>query len=165
MIAAEVASVYPRFVDRLVLISPVGLWRDDSPVTNWMMLDAPSLPGAMFADPDGPAAREAATTLAALLHEPEAVAAHLWATACTGEFVWPLPDRGLKRRMHRIAAPTLVVWGRQDAIVPVVYAEEFGLRIRDAQVEIVEGAGHLPHVEQPEAVTALVRGFLSGSAG
>ena len=161
MIAAEVAAVYPRFVDRLVLLSPIGLWRDDAPVTNWMMLDAPSLPGAMFADPDGPAAREAGAAFAKLLQEPEAVAAHLWATACTGEFVWPIPDRGLKRRIHRISAPALVVWGREDAIVSRVYAEEFGRRLRDARVEIVDGAGHLLHVEQPETVQGLVREFLA----
>ena len=37
MVAAEVAATNPRRVSKLVLIDPVGLWRDDTPVTNWMM--------------------------------------------------------------------------------------------------------------------------------
>ena len=41
-----------------------------------------------------------------------------WALACTGKFIWPLPDKGLKKRIHRISAPTLIVWGRQDGLTP-----------------------------------------------
>ncbi len=92
--------------------------------------------------------------------QPEAAALHLWAIACTAEFVWPIPDRGLTRRIHRISAPSLVVWGRQDGILPPVYAEEFGSRLQDAKVEVVDGAGHLPQLEQPEVVGKLVQEFL-----
>ena len=42
----------------------------------------------------------------------------MWSAACTGKFVWPIPDKGLKKRIHRIRAPTLIIWGRQDGIVP-----------------------------------------------
>jgi pimeloyl-ACP methyl ester carboxylesterase len=66
--------------------------------------------------------------------------AFTWSLACTGKFVWPIPDKGLKKRLHRIAAPTLVVWGEHDSLVPTVYAQEFASRIPDARVELVSEA-------------------------
>jgi pimeloyl-ACP methyl ester carboxylesterase len=98
--------------------------------------------------------------MGALAADPEQAARRFWTIACTGEFVWPIPDRGLGNRIHRISAPTLVVWGRQDGIVPAGYADDFGRRIADARVEVIEGAGHLPQLEQPEIVTKLVHDFL-----
>ena len=77
------------------------------------------------------------------------------------KFVWPVPDRGLTRRLHRITAPTLVIWGKEDALVSSVYAEEFGSRIAGARVEVLEGCGHVPQVEKQAETLALVRGFLS----
>ena len=84
----------------------------------------------------------------------------MWSAACTGKFVWPIPDKGLKKRIHRIQAPTLIIWGRQDGIVPPVYADEFASRITNARVELIDRAGHLPQMEQLEIVSKLVSDFL-----
>ena len=162
MMAAELAAMRPDRVSRLVLLCPIGLWRDDCPVTNWMTVTPGSdLPAVLFADPTGPAAR----ALFALPDDPDgrvkAQARFLWALGCTGKFVWPIPDRGLEKRLHRIAAPTLVLWGREDRLTPVVYASEFGERIRGANVEIVEGAGHELPIEQIEVVAGKVLRFLA----
>jgi pimeloyl-ACP methyl ester carboxylesterase len=66
----------------------------------------------------------------------------------------------LKKRIHRIQAPTLVLWGQQDRLVPVVYAQEFAGRIPGAKVELIDQAGHLFAAEHPERVAALVEDFL-----
>jgi pimeloyl-ACP methyl ester carboxylesterase len=84
----------------------------------------------------------------------------IWSQACTGKFVWPIPDKGLKKRIHRMVAPTLIVWGAQDRVIPSAYASEFQGRISNSKVELIGGAGHLPHLEQPEIVANLVRSFL-----
>jgi pimeloyl-ACP methyl ester carboxylesterase len=68
----------------------------------------------------------------------------------------------LGKRIHRIAAPTLVIWGTSDGIIAPAYAREFAGRIGGAKVDLVEQAGHLPHLEQPDAVMNAVRGFLAG---
>ena len=162
MLAAEIAAMYPKFVDRLVLIAPFGLWRDDAPVGNYMMDDPPKLIRKTFADPEGPLARAAIAQMAGLASNPDAAAMQLWTVGCTGHYLWPLPDKGLGKRIHRIQAPSLVVWGKKDGIVPAVYAEEFGRRIKNAKVEVVENAGHLPHLEQPEVVIGAVGKFLRG---
>jgi pimeloyl-ACP methyl ester carboxylesterase len=160
LLAAEIAAAAPKSVSRLVLIDPVGLWRDDLPVKNWMVLSDKMRRAALFADPDG----EAAKRFFAVPSEPEGridtLSQIVWSQACTGKFVWPIADRGFKRRAHRIAAPTLIVWGKQDGIIAAAYAEEFARRIAGSRVELVDQAGHLPHLEQPEPVTQVTRAFL-----
>jgi pimeloyl-ACP methyl ester carboxylesterase len=88
------------------------------------------------------------------------LAPFVWAQACTGKFVWPVPDRGLKNRAHRIAAPSLLIWGEGDRIVPPVYADEFAKRIAGARVKLIAEAGHLAHLEQMEAVAKAVLDFI-----
>jgi pimeloyl-ACP methyl ester carboxylesterase len=66
----------------------------------------------------------------------------------------------LKNRIHRIGAPTLIVWGDADRIIAPDYAKEFAKRIAGAHVEMIAKAGHLPHVERQDAVTKAVLNFL-----
>lgn len=161
MLAAELASCFPGLFDRVVLCSPLGLWRPDLPIANWMTTPASELPALLFSDPDCAAAKAALTPPA----DPEAavtvLSSMVWAQACTGKFVWSIPDRGLRKRLHRLTAPTLIVWGEDDALIPAGYASEFGAAIADSQVEIVAGAGHIPQAEQMATTLALVRGFLA----
>jgi len=160
LVAAEFAAAAPRSVGRLILIDPVGLWRDDLPIKNWMLLSEKARRSALFADPEGEAAK-------CFFHLPtesdarvDTVSQFVWAQACSGKFVWPIADRGFSQRAHRIAAPTLIVWGRADGIIDPAYAEEFARRIAGARVELIERAAHVPHLEQPDAVMKVVRAFV-----
>jgi pimeloyl-ACP methyl ester carboxylesterase len=161
MVACELAAAYPRRARRLILIDPIGFWRDTERVTNWMTLDPARLRDAIFHNPGSDAARR----MFGVAQEPDAAAAArvrlMWAMGTTGKFIWPIPDKGLKKRIHRVAAPTLVIWGKEDRLVPPVYADEFSRRIRGARVQMVDGAGHAPHLEQPEKVARMVSDFLS----
>jgi pimeloyl-ACP methyl ester carboxylesterase len=161
MVAAEIAAAFPAAVARLVLIDPVGLWRDDLPVKNWMILPEETRRRALFADPAGAQGRR----FFGLPDDPAArVAAQVastWALACTGKFAWPIPDRGLKKRIHRITAPTLILWGEADGIIAPAYAQEFAGRIAASRVETIAAAGHLPHLERPEEVARAIGGFLA----
>lgn len=162
LVAAEFAAAAPRSVGRLVLIDPVGLWRDDFPVKNWMLLSTDARRRALFAEPEG----EAAQRFFHVPSDPDArvdtLAKFVWAQACTGKFVWPIADRGFKNRIHRVAAPTLIVWGKADGIIDPAYAQEFASAIAGARAELIDKAGHLPHLENSEAVEKMVRKFLSG---
>ena len=86
----------------------------------------------------------------------------IWNLGCTGKFTWPIPDKGLSKRLHRVQAPTLVIWGQQDGIVPAIYAQEFADRISGARSVIVERAAHVPQLEQLDQVSQLVEDFLAG---
>jgi pimeloyl-ACP methyl ester carboxylesterase len=162
MVACELAAHRPERITRLALLDPIGLWRDDTPVINWMLLSATDMTAHVFHEPGGPAAR----ALFAIPEEPEAAALAktrlTWAMGATGKFIWPIPDKGLKKRIHRITAPTLLVWGEHDRLVPRAYAKEFAGRLKDSRLEVVAGAGHAPHLEQPEAAAKAVQAFLRG---
>ena len=60
----------------------------------------------------------------------------------------------------RISAPTLVVWGEEDRMIPAAEAPRLAARIRGARLALIPGAGHLPQREQPERFNAEVRKFL-----
>lgn len=161
MVACEVAAARPDRARRVALIDPLGFWRDADPITNWMLLNPGQLPGHIFRDPDGDAARR---MFPPGDDEEAMLAARVrlsWAMGATGKFIWPIPDKGLKKRIHRVKVPTLLIWGKEDRLVPPVYAEEFVRRIAGARVQTVDDAGHAPHLEQPETVARMVRDFLS----
>ncbi|MAO54459.1 MAG: alpha/beta hydrolase [Rhodospirillaceae bacterium] len=61
-----------------------------------------------------------------------------------------------------ISCPTLVLCGRQDVLTPVAVHEEMASAIPDAKLVVVENSGHLAPLEQPEAVTAVLRYWLQG---
>lgn len=160
LVAAEIAAMWPRAVPKLVLIDPIGLWRDDMPVRNWMILPEDVRARALFADPACDAAKRFFGLPDDAKAKVEAQVEFIWAQACTGKYVWPVPDKGLKRHIHRIAAPTLIVWGKEDGIAAAAYAQEFAGRIKGARVEMIDHAGHLPHLEQADKVAAAVGTFL-----
>jgi pimeloyl-ACP methyl ester carboxylesterase len=161
MVAAEVAASFPGRVSKLVLISALGLWRDDAPIPNFMVMTPEEFVPLLVADQSGPVAQ---TLLAPPDLESEegqtAVIQGVWSLACTGKFIWPIPDRGLNKRLHRVTADTLIVWGHRDNLVKSVYADEFRDRIRGSRVEVIENAAHFPHLEQTERTVELVNEFL-----
>jgi pimeloyl-ACP methyl ester carboxylesterase len=66
----------------------------------------------------------------------------------------------LKYRLGRIDVPTLVIWGANDGFVKPAYGRAYARRIRGARFNTIPKAGHLPHVEQPEAFLRALQGFL-----
>ena len=160
LLAAEFAAAVPKSVAKLVLIDPVGLWRDDLPVKNWMVLSDAERRRLLFADPAGEGAKRFFAVPSDAKERVDVLSQFIWSQACTGKFVWPLPDRGLKNRIHRIGAPALIVWGDADGIIAPDYAKEFAKRIGGAHIEMIAKAGHLPHIEQQDAVAKAVLNFL-----
>jgi pimeloyl-ACP methyl ester carboxylesterase len=161
MLASELASCFPDLFSRVVLIDPMGLWREEHPWTlDFMSVTPMELPGLLFANPnaEGPKAMLARPSdpQQALEHAVEAI----WGLGCAAKFLWPIPDRGLQKRLHRITAPTLILWGEDDRIIPVAYAREFSKRIKNSHIEILTDCGHIPQIEQPAATFEAVSNFL-----
>jgi pimeloyl-ACP methyl ester carboxylesterase len=59
--------------------------------------------------------------------------------------------------------PALVLWGREDALVPVAYAEEFGRRVPRSRVEVIDDCGHVLQADQPERTWRAISEFLAAS--
>ncbi len=152
MIAAEMAAFSPSSIDRLVLVSPAGVWRDEEPVADLLALNANELSERLTATPDGTAALDGLGD--------ELARDRMQDIAAAGKFLWPLPDKGLDRRAYRIKASTLILWGEQDRINPPSYAADFQRMIAGSQTGTVANAGHLLMLEQPTAFADAVKTFL-----
>ncbi len=72
--------------------------------------------------------------------------------------------RDLHRRLTHMTAPTLIIWGSDDALVPVSHAYAADKLIPNSQVRILQHCGHLPQVERPEEFNQLLLEFLSGAS-
>jgi len=158
MMAAELAALCPARAERLCLLSPIGVWLTGKPVADVVTLPSSDLETLLWADPRSPAARRWARLPES---EEENVAAQIeqiQRLSAMGKFVWPIPDKGLRKRAHRIAAPALIVWGQDDRVNPIAYADEFRRIVPRAQVRTQAG-GHMLHLEEPEAVAAVVAEF------
>lgn len=161
MIAGELAAVSPQLVRRLVLVDPFGLWRDEEPSVD-PFGEAEALKRAKWANPD--AAPEALPS--AFEPDPDDPQAVIFYTAqnlgSATKFLWPIADHGLRGRLPLIKAPTLVVNGEADKLVPLSYAEEFAALIPDARLATIAGAGHYPMVEREDDFVQVVGEFLAG---
>ncbi len=161
MIAAEIAAHFPQRAERLVLLAPFGLWNGAYPVADVFAVPYTQIDDILWHDPmardafakqpvsDGDV-KEAAAQMVNLAQSLTAVT----------KFVWPIPDRGLRRRLPRIACPTLVIFGAEDGIVPSRYAHDFKVGLRHGQTAVVAGAGHMLPYEKPEQVMDLIDRFL-----
>jgi len=164
MMAAELAALCPSRVSKLVLISPLGLWLDGKPVADVVTLPSAELQRLLWSDPESDVARRWA---AAPESEDAKIALQveqIQRLAVMGKFVWPIPDKGLKKRMHRIAAPTLILWGNDDRVNPRPYGDLFAARIPGATLRQLHG-GHMLHLESVDAVVSAVTSFFGFTAG
>ena len=90
----------------------------------------------------------------------EAHVEELLALRASAKFLWPLPDTGVRARLPRIVAPTLVVTSTQDRIVPAAHGPAWRTAIAGAHLTTLPAAGHLAELDQPEAFATLVREFV-----
>ncbi len=67
----------------------------------------------------------------------------------------------LHHDMALLQVPTLFVWGAADAFEPPTSGHEIAARMPDARIEVIREAGHVPYLDQPDAVAAAITGFLS----
>jgi pyruvate dehydrogenase E2 component (dihydrolipoamide acetyltransferase) len=65
----------------------------------------------------------------------------------------------LEGRLGELTVPLQVIWGREDRIIPVSHADGLPDHI---PVHVVDGAGHMPHMEQSAEVDELIRRFVAG---
>jgi len=65
----------------------------------------------------------------------------------------------IQREAHLITQPTLLVWGDNDAEVPLRFGQQLHNAIKGARMIIIENCGHLPHEEFPQAFIEVVGGF------
>jgi pimeloyl-ACP methyl ester carboxylesterase len=158
MIAAEMAAIAHTEIARLCLLAPAGLWIDAHPVQDIFTKLPFEFPGLLFHDAE--LGRRLMTT-GGNIDDPEFLKAFLVMNArrlgMAGKILFPIPDRGLAHRLHRITAKTLIVWGKEDTLIPPVYGDAFKKAISKSKLIRIARAGHAVGQEKPEAVLEAIR--------
>jgi pimeloyl-ACP methyl ester carboxylesterase len=169
-LALEIATRYPERAGRLVLVNPVGLHLDGTPIKDIFGRSPGELAEDMFADQSHPMAqmmhavgdfRSDPTLMGNLTFDMiKPLAQTMAATAKLG---WDpyLHNPKLPRRLHRVTAPTLIIRGKQDTLVPPEHARYYEAHIPGARLVEVDGAAHMMPLEKATEITALVRDFLA----
>jgi pimeloyl-ACP methyl ester carboxylesterase len=169
MVAAELAAHVPNRVSKLVLAAPVGLWNEDYPMPDFFTAFPFGMAELLWHDATSPEAVAAMTTMAQGDDEEKSQSDDpltammlrvLPGLVTLGKYIWPLPDKGLGRRLRRIKAPTLVVWGEKDKLMPSQYADDFVRGIPDARAEFISDAGHMAPYERTAEFVKVVEEFL-----
>jgi pimeloyl-ACP methyl ester carboxylesterase len=159
MLAAELAIVAPELVDKLILVDAFGLWIDDLPTLD-PFGPAALVMQATWHDPQRRPDPEP-TIFVADPHDP--TAGHMFEAqnrAAATKLMWPIAERGLRRRLPYLATPTLIVHGASDGLLPLRYATELSELIPGSELRVIEHAGHYPMIEQANEFLAHVEDFL-----
>ena len=161
MIAGEMASVCPERPRKLALLAPLGLWLDEEPVPDIFATLPHQLPQLLFHDPEAGAA---ALTGGLDFSDDSALVEFFVGNArrlgTAGKMMFPIPNRRLSKRLHRLRAETLLLWGDSDRLVPPLYGDRWLELVPHAAIATVAEAGHLAPDEQPEAVAEAITRFL-----
>jgi len=161
LIAAELAAHYPARVSKLVLIAPLGLWNNALGDGDLLGHSLPEMPGLLWDDPSSEIAVAASGADLEPAAQIEQMIAMMQGFAAAAKFIWPLPDKGLAKRLHRITAETLVVWGANDRVVSAEYAKDFTTAISGAQTAVLPDGGHLVAYERSAEIAELIGEFVS----
>jgi pimeloyl-ACP methyl ester carboxylesterase len=156
--AAEVAAIWPEKVRRLALIAPFGLYDANDPAADPWAQRADELAALMTARPE---VYKALKEMPAGANSVEWPIEQTRAAEAAARIFWPLGNTRLDRRLPLIKAPTLILWGSEDRLLPRSYADAIATAIgAETEVRIIPGAGHLAELDQPDAVAAAILGFM-----
>lgn len=146
-IATELATMTTERLSKLLLVSSVGIkvgGREDRDIADIFAMSHEQFIDITYHDPS------LAPQLTSLSNEQaEIMAANRIAL---GAYTWEpyMHNPKLVQRLHRIDIPTHFIWGASDGLVTVDYGRAFCSKIRNATMDVIEHAGHSPHIEQPE---------------
>ena len=157
MIASEMACVDNRRAASLSLVAPAGVWLDSSPIPDIFGVLPFELPGLLFHDPEtGAAALTGGMDFSDMDALVEFFIRNARQLGTAGKILFPIPNRRLSKRIYRLQAPTLLVWGESDKLIPPVYADRWQELVPGADLVTVAEAGHMAPIEQPDQVAAAI---------
>ena len=178
-VAMQLSYQHPHLVDRLVLVGSGGLGREVSPLLRLL-----SLPGFEYLMPLAmpKAIIDGATEVGQFLGRRNVRSERLgefWRAysslaGAENRSAFVKTMRGViepggqtvdaRDRLYLAArVPVMLVWGDRDGVIPVRHAIEAHELIENSRLEILDGVGHFPHVEEPERFAALLVDFLDST--
>ena len=157
-LAAEVAVACSHRLDRLVLVDPVGIKVSDRETPD--ILDVFNTSPAETERRRWHDAGKCSPDWNAKSDDELVVHARNRDALCLYAWHPYMHNPQLRRWLRRITVPTLLLWGTSDGIVTPAYGRAYSESIPGSRFELIEGAGHHPEIEQPEAFVERVFAFL-----
>jgi pimeloyl-ACP methyl ester carboxylesterase len=156
--AAEVAAIWPEKVRRLALIAPFGLFDENDPATDPWAQKQDDIAGLMTADP---AVYRKLKEMPAGANSIEWPIEQTRAAEAAARIFWPLGNTRLEKRLPSIKAPTLVLWGELDRVMPRSYAGTVAKAMKaKTETKVIAGAGHLAELDKPDEVADAILAFM-----
>jgi pimeloyl-ACP methyl ester carboxylesterase len=158
--AAEIAIMNTSLFSKIVLVGAAGLQPEEGHVWDYFVHSSREGFAQAFCDP-GQASEYAQYYGKAWTPEEEAQAEQNREMAA--RLLWKpyMRSHSLPALLRGITTPTLVIWGRDDAIIPLSVGQRYARAIPGAMVKVLDRCGHLPEMEQPEAFVQVVLAFLT----
>lgn len=161
-LAAEIAVMSPETVDRMVLVDAAGVRPKNGEITDVFLQGAEGVRRLSFFDAKQVEDYELFFGRKADPNEREA---HVINREAATRYCWKpyMHDPALPHLLPRVRnVPTLVVWGRQDKIVPLECGELYQKLIQGARLEVLDQCGHFPQLERTSDFNRIVTKFLAG---
>src|SRR5439155_20343114 len=157
-LAAELAVGHFQRLRSLVLLDAAGLWLDEAPMADIFILPPERMTELSWHDP-GKAPVAAPST-------PEGMVIQARARATVARIAWNpfFHNPKLPGRLARIKAPTLVLWGASDRVIPCAHGERYQELIPGAELAVIPECGHAVLREQPERGAQAILGFIERRA-
>jgi pimeloyl-ACP methyl ester carboxylesterase len=160
-LAAEIAVMSPQLAERLLLVDAAGVRPQEGEITDIFLHGSEGTRRLSFFDVKQVADYE---LLFGSKPTPEEREAHVINREATTRYCWKpyMHDPNLPPLLARLRdLPTLLVWGREDRVVPVEAGELYRRAIPGARLEIIDRCGHFSHLEKPVEFMRIASSFLA----
>lgn len=159
-VAAEIATVAPQFFNKLVLVGAMGIKPDRGEIFDYFLESGPTGLRRAFHRPEQSSEFVRYWGQELSPQDADLVEQH---REMTCRIAWKpyMHSLTLRHLLPAIRTPTLLVWGREDAITPVDAGEIYRRAIPQSRLAVVENCGHMPEIEKPAEFAGIVRDFLA----
>lgn len=161
-IVAQCASTQSPTIEKIILISPAGIMRKSTPI-----LDAYTM-AALY--PTKESVKNAYQMMIGPGKQVSEISVERFVTNMSrpnAKMIFLSTLLGLKNapdlydKLEKITIPTLLIWGKEDKLIPFEYSQQFISHIKNCEFVPMEGCGHSPYVEDPEKLSEFIIKFLS----
>jgi pimeloyl-ACP methyl ester carboxylesterase len=159
-LAAEMVAMYPAHIRRLVLVGAAGLKPEQGEIADIFLMAPEEVQQRLFYDPSQ--VPESDRLYGGEL-TPEQRQQAAWNREMAALLTWKpyMHNPKLPSLLAPVRVPTLLVWGKHDAIIPLNCGELYRAAIPGAKLTVIERCGHAPQLEKPQEFLAAVVPFLT----
>ncbi|HLF04043.1 MAG TPA: alpha/beta hydrolase [Dehalococcoidia bacterium] len=158
-LAAEMAAMCHHNLKALVLVDAAGIKPQNSDIAEIFMVSAQTRLKQRFFDPTQvPDYQKYTRQLTPEEQQVEHGNREMASRLCWKPYLY---NPSLPHYLRGVPTPTLIVWGRQDAIIPVECGEQFRQALPNATLRVIDRCGHSPALEKPQEFLHAVNEFLA----